>query len=267
MFPNFLYIGPGRAGSDWVTKNLQLHPEIFIPRKKGTRFFVDNYDNGLSWYEKFFDERAEKAIGEATVGYLHTEHSAQLIQKHLPDAKFIVSLRDPVDRAYSSYGRLTGVAKEGDDNYGISFENKIIATPSILDQGLYAKHLKRWFELFPRENFLILTFDEMKNDPETFLQKIYTFLGVDPDFKSPVMEQKLNSSATLSSKSLPLYYLYRALLRIDFFGLSKMLDSINRTQREKINPDTRNKLIQDIFLDDINELEQLIGLDLTAWKN
>lgn len=266
MLPNFLLIGPGRAGSDWITKNLMLHPQIYMPRQKVTRFFIDEYDRGIDWYKAIFGSRKESAVGEATVGYLHNERSPELIHKHLPDIKLIANLRDPVDRAYSSYSRLQGMARKGDVNYQISFEEKIRMTPRLLAQGLYARHLKRWFRLFPRKNFLILTFDEMNNNPALFLQSIYEFLGVDASFQSSLTDQKLNASASINSKSRVLYFAYRALLRMNLFKLARFVDTVNRTQRQRIRPDTRERLINEIFLEDIIELESMLGRDLSGWK-
>lgn len=266
MLPNFMLIGPGRSGSDWITKNLSLHPDIFMPRRKVTRFFSDRYDMGIDWYSGLFGKRREKAVGEASVGYLHTVDAPARIAKHIPNVKLIANLRDPVERSFSSYGRLTGVAKPGDANYQITFEDKIKMTPRILEQSMYGRHLRRWYEHFPPNNLLVLTFDDMKSDPARFLKTIYGFLGVDSDFVSPLTYQRLNSTATISSKSKLLYFMYRVFLRFDLFQLSRALDTVNRSDRKPIDPATRKRLIEEFFLDDINELEELTGRKFSSWK-
>ena len=266
MLPNFLLIGPGRAGSDWITKNLALHPDIFMPRRKVTRFFSDRYDRGIEWYSSVFGDRAEKAVGEASVGYLRSELAPARIASLIPNVKLITNLRDPVERAYSSFGRLTGIARPGEPNYQISFEDKVRSTPRLLEASAYGQHLRRWYEYFPRENLLILTFDDMKADPEGFLKTIYEFLGVDADFQSPLTRQRLNATATISSKSRILYYAYRGLLRFDLFGLSRMLDTVNAVERPPIDPATRKRLIEEVFLPDILEVEKLTGREFPAWK-
>lgn len=266
MLPNFMLIGPGRSGSDWITKNLRLHPDIFMPRQKATRFFIDHYEQGLKRYSDIFGERSEKAIGEATVGYLHSESAPTLIARHIPDIKLIANLRNPVERSYSSYGRLSGWARPGDQNYQISFEEKIKITPHILEQSLYGRHLRRWYDNFPKENLLILTFDDMKSNPEQFLKSIYDFLQVDATLQSPLTHQRLNATSTLNSRSRTLFRVYRALLRLNLFGLSRVLDSMNRTERAPIDPSTRKRLIEEVFLQDIVEVERLTGRELEAWK-
>ncbi len=267
MLPNFLLIGPGRAGSDWITKNLAQHPDIYIPRQKVTRFFNHNYEKGIDWYSKIFGNRQEKAVGESTVGYLMSEGVPERIAEHLPNVKLIANLRNPVDRTYSSYGRLTGMAKPGEPNYQISFEDKIEMTPRLIEKSCYGRQLKVWFEHFPQENFLIMTFDQMKSDPDAFLKSIYRFLEVDDSFESPLTHQRLNSTATVSSKSRLVFHIYRAMLRFGWFGPSRALDSVNRTERKSIDPETRQRLIEEVFLPDIQEVERLTGHDLTAWKS
>jgi hypothetical protein len=266
MLPNFMLIGPGRAGSDWITKNLALHPDIYMPRRKVTRFFSDHYDKGIDWYSDIFGERPEKAVGEASVGYMRSEAAPARIARHLPNVKLIANLRDPVERAYSSFGRLTGVARPGEPNYQISFEDKVRTTPRLLEASFYGSHLRRWYEHFPKENLLVLAFDDMKADPARFLKSIYRFLEVDTEFQSPLTHQRLNATSTISSKSRILYYAYRGLLRFDLFGLSRALDTVNRTERPPIDPRTRKRLIEEVFLPEILEVEELTGREFPAWK-
>jgi len=223
--PNFLLIGPGRTGTTWITKNLMLHPQIYLPRRKSTRFFLDNYDKGFSWYESHFRGRKELAIGEASVGYFAHPNSAILIQKHMPEIKMIATFRDPVDRAYSHMGLLRALAKKGDANLDIDFEEKLRITPQMIEAGKYAKHLEHYYSLFPRENILVLFYHEMKEAPHDFLRKIYTFLGVDTSFISPLLSQQINASSTRLADSKLKKLLYRVLLRLDLFKLSRRVDS------------------------------------------
>lgn len=266
MLPNFLLIGPGRSGSDWVTRNLSLHPEVFMPRRKSTRYFSHNYDNGLDWYESIFKTRDEIAVGEASVGYLHNESAPKRIYDTLPNIKLIATLRNPADRAYSEFGRLAGVAQKDEINYDISFEEKIKLSPKLIENGKYGGLIKRYLELFPQENMLILFFDDMLNNPIEYLKSIYLFLGVNSDFVSPVIHQKLNATSTLSSKSKSLYFLYRALLRLNQFNLAKKLDRGIKKEKKPMNLETRKWLVEEFYHDDFLELEKLTGRDLSSWR-
>lgn len=267
MLPNFLLIGPGRSGTTWVTKSLSAHPDIYMPRRKSTRYFSSNFGNGLNWYERIFNGWAgESAVGEASVGYLMNPETAFRIHERLPEARLIATLRHPVDRAYSSYGRLTAIAKKGDPNYGISFEQKLRMTPRLLEEGRYAEHLNRYLELFPRRNLLILFYEDMARDPEGFLRSIYEFLDVEPSFRSPLLQQRLNATSTKRPKSRVLYGMYRTMVRLSLFQLTNGLDALNRREPPKLDPRLRQEIIEHYYWDDIGRLEELTGRDLSEWK-
>jgi hypothetical protein len=269
MLPNFLLIGPGRSGSDWTVKNLQLHPQIFIPKQKSTRFFTDNFQRGTEWYEAFFAGRSEPRIGEASVGYVHRAEAASRIRSVLPEVKLIANLRHPVDRAFSNHGRLRSVAEAGSPAALLSFEERLKASPQLIENGLYATHLKRYYDLFPREDMLLLFFDDMVRDPRGYLASIYRFLGVRDDFESPILGQRLNSTDALSIRSrAPFrYYLYRGLVKFNLFKTAEALVAGQpKPKREALDPAFRRNLIERYFIRDIEELERLSGKDLSTWK-
>ncbi len=267
MLPNFLLIGPGRTGTTWSTKCLMLHPDIYMPRCKSTKFFSDNYDRGREWYESLFQGwSGERAVGEASVGYLPRAEAPARIHELIPDVKLIATVRHPVDRAYSSYGRLAAFAKKGDPNYGISFEQKIENTPRLINEGYYAEHLKRYLQYFPKEQILVLFHDDMQSDPKGFLREIYQFLGVDTEFEAPVLDQKINATSTLRARSRVLYGTYRAMMRLGLFNWTKRIDSLNGREPPKLSPGVRDKLIERYYENDILELERLTKRDLSEWK-
>jgi len=269
MLPNFLLIGPGRSGSDWTVKNLQLHPQIYIPKQKSTRFFTDNYQRGTAWYEAFFAGRSEPRIGEASVGYLHSVDAASRIRSVLSEVKLIANLRHPVDRALSNHGRLRSVAEVGSPAALLGFEERLKSSPQLIENGLYAKHLKRYYDLFPREDILLLFFDDMVRNPRDYLASIYRFLGVREDFESPILGQRLNSTDALSirSRSPFRYYLYRGLVKFNLFRTAEaVVANQAKPKRESLDPAARRSLIERHFIRDIEELERLSGKDLAAWK-
>lgn len=265
MIPNFLLLGPGRTGTSWVAKNLMLHPEICFPREKTTRFLTANYDKGIAWYESRF--APAKAIGES-IGSDILEHPEILprIKEHMPDAKLISTFRNPVDRAYSAMGRLRAEAKQGEMNATIDFEEKLKVTPRLVNQGLYATRMDKLHSMFPKEQHLILFYDQLRDDPRGFLRKIYEFLGVDPDFESPLLHQSINATATFAAKSKLRKAAYRLALRLELFKLAKRIDSTMQNPQERLTPDVRRRVLQTYFMDDINRLEQMLGTDLSSWR-
>ncbi len=268
MLPNFLLIGPGRAGSSWVYRNLRLHPDVFIPKQKSTKYFTENYSKGDDWYKDFFKQSSHVAVGEASVRYLASEAVPERIHKLIPDVKLIAVLRQPVEKAYSMYNRAQALAEDGSLTSTISFEDKFKISPKYVDNGMYARHIKRYYKFFPKENIKILFFDDLKQDNQKFLQQVFLFLGVDETFISPILGKKVGSSEILksSSSAKPLYYGYRALLKMGFYDTAQYL--YNKIKRDKVplGKELRYSLTKQYFMDDISELEELTSRDLSAWK-
>ena len=101
--PNFVIVGAMRSGSTSLYKYLQVHPQVWMPRKE-IHFFDRRWDNGLDWYRERFDGwSGQPAVGEATPTYLAETEALDRMAATIPDAKLVAILRDPVDRAYSHY--------------------------------------------------------------------------------------------------------------------------------------------------------------------
>jgi len=264
MLPNYLVIGATRCGTTWLGKNLMLHPEVFMPTQKEVHFFNRHYDKGVDWYENIFRDATEKTIGEATPGYLYHEHIPELIKKHLPDVKLIACLRDPVDRAYSHYWYREDERRA--QNISITFEEKIQMTPRLIEEGMYARKLSKYLELYPRDNILLLFYDDLKSDPAQYLRDTFRFLEVNTDFKSPLLDKKLNVAASKIGRTRILFHLQRALNKLGVYGLAKSVDKINRKQLPPIKMETRKMLIDQYYLEDIKQLEAITGRDLSTWK-
>ncbi len=266
MLPNYLIIGTARGGTTWLAKNLMLHSEIFMYSKKELHFFERDYAKGIDWYEQKFNNANENAIaiGEGTPAYLYHEHVSELIKKHIPKVKLIVSLRDPVERAFSHY--LYRERERQFKNLPQTFEKKINTTPSLIETGLYARKLQRYYDLFPKENILILLYDELSNDPEQYLRRVYKFLGVDMGFRSPLIKNEINAASS-KSKFHALYLVDSLLVKYGLFDIAKSINNLNKKGKiESVNTKTRVMLLEKHYLDDIEKLEGMIQMDLSEWK-
>jgi len=274
LLPNFLVIGAPRCGTTWIDENLRRHPDIYMPPKKELHFFDRHYERGIEHYEACFSGwKGEKAVGEATPDYLHglyTSHGQEisaLIAKHLPHAKLIVSLRNPVERAYSHF--LNVKAKHA-HNLGLTFEEKLRKVrggAEIIREGFYAEHLSRYYARFPRHNILVLLYDELVADPRAFLQRIYRFLGVDPAFESPAIGARINMAVGKKhlARSRALWHLSRALSRFGAHRLSERIRRLNARPEPEMDDETRRRLIE-IYREPNKELERLLGRDLSHWS-
>lgn len=109
MMPNFLIIGAPRAGTTLLYEGLWRHPEIYMSPVKEPWFFCEEelqIVQDLETYRALFSEvRDEEAIGEASTIYLYSPKAPLCIKQHLPDARLVATLRNPVERAYSQFLR------------------------------------------------------------------------------------------------------------------------------------------------------------------
>ena len=268
MLPNFLVIGAPRSGTTWIELNLRQHSDVFFPERKELHFFDrdENYARGMPYYEAFFENTGTvRAVGEGTPDYLHIPKAAARIKEHLPEAKLIVSLRNPVERVYSRYWNARGKYEE---NANLSFEQKLSDKPAFIAEGLYFQHLSRYLDLFDRSQLLILLFDDLKADSLAFLRQIYEFLDLDPDCQSVLLNQKIGTSASQkrNARSKLLFYLRKASRRMGLYRMADTIDRANRVPLPKMRPETREWLLREHYGEQIERLEDLIGRDLSSWR-
>lgn len=211
--PDFVIIGAKRGGSTSLYNYVLEHPSIapLFPsrqRIKGAHYYDTRYARGLTWYRSHFPievagRRAVRPLirpsigGEASPYYLFHPLAAERLARDFPDVRIIVSLRDPVERAYSHFKERThhggetlsfedALAAEEDRLRGEA--ERIVAEPgylstehenhSYLAQGRYLDMLPRWFSLFPREQVHIAVSEEFYADPDRHVNEVWKFLGL-----------------------------------------------------------------------------------------
>jgi len=124
------------------------HPEISGSNPKETHYYDSYYDNGIDYYKARFNANGERYIVEATPHYLVRDWVPERLKADIDDPKFIVLLRDPVERVWSHYCRRR-MCKD------VDFGDMTDTSIEPYQQGLYAQHLKLWFTHFKRDHFMI----------------------------------------------------------------------------------------------------------------
>lgn len=173
--PNFLYVGPDKAGSSWLHEIMLRHPDVYLTPAKDLYYFDRYYDRGLAWYaSQFRDARDERVVGEVCQDYLFHPQAADRIHETLGPVRIMVSLRDPVERAWSSYlyMRKHGI---GPDTFGEALRSR----PELLEHGRYATGLDRFLAHLPREMVHVALFDDLAADPQAFIDSVTGFLDID----------------------------------------------------------------------------------------
>ena len=245
--PEFLVIGAHRAGTTSLNAYLQEHPQVArkFPRVqdiKGVRFFDEHYALGVDWYRSHFPTTAYRrylerrhgapvVTGDLSSYYLFHPAAAERASRVVPEAKIIVLLRDPIERAYSHWKR-----ERRDGNEPLGFEDAIAAEPerlageveriladdsysshahenfSYLSQGLYLEPLRRWLDYYPPEQLHVEISERFLQEPQARYDRVLEFLGLPPHrlrdaspFNTTSADQKLDPTtrAALAARVAP----------------------------------------------------------------
>lgn len=192
--PDFIIIGASRSGTSSLFRSLLQHPDLSGPpsgNKKEVHFFDKKYDRGLQWYRAQF--RGKKMNCEATPNYLYDKKCPALIAKDLPDCRFIVMLRNPVERAYSHYRNWK---KKN------SWTEKTIKRSShlVIQKGEYVKQLKRWFHFVDKSKIMIIRSEDFYGNPEKIIADVINWMGLKPNNLKAVYWDPKNQDATKANK-------------------------------------------------------------------
>jgi len=197
-WPNFFIVGAPKAGTTSLYNYLNDVPGIFMSPVKEPRYFINDQLEASKFrrievrdkseYLKLFDKATnEKAIGEATTGYLRCVECPKRIHDQIPNARIIISLRDPVTRTFSHYLMQKCASIEKRTFHDMitetlaERENGIHKYNMCLDLGLYAEQVKRYLDVFRADKVLILIFEEFVKKPKATIKKVLEFLEIDEE--------------------------------------------------------------------------------------
>jgi len=283
MLPNWIGIGPGRAGTTTIYEILKFHPEVFMPAIKECNFLhqCNMTDGDLAFYESsFFDKySAQKAVGEISPCYFISKNAQSNILKYAgKDTKFIVTLRHPVRRAFSDYRHSIKNLSIKDSFPALISKKKT----SIYEASLFGKNLRRWYKSFPKENFLILIFEEdIEINLARTIERICTFLNISPslevDEKTHV-NRNLEPTFIIPQEINPLANQSTVEMQFEWADWSKKINhpSKNLVQAFTATKDLYSYQLDDIsksdfykrfFKKDVKDLELLIKRDLSKWEH
>jgi hypothetical protein len=195
--PTFLIIGAMKAGTTSLYHYLRTHPQVFMPDEKEVMFFDPrhHWDRGVEWYAEQFAAAPPQAIalGEASTSYTKypvVRGVPERITSVLPDVRLIYVLRHPVERMRSHYLYLLSRGKERRP-----IEQAFSEDPAYLDTSRYAMQLERYLPHIPLDRFLFVDSRELAGDRADTLRRVYAFIGVDPDWVSPVIDREFFRSS------------------------------------------------------------------------
>jgi hypothetical protein len=298
-WPNFLLIGAAKAGTTALFAAITRHPAVCNLGEKEPRFFsypdttpefagpgsdknIKTIIHKKADYLRLFSGcPADCMAGEASTNYLADEIAPQSAGLLIPDARLIAILRHPVERAYSQFLHLRQEGheqaatfeeawKDGDrrmaENWRPAFWHR--------HRGFYAQHLNRWLEHFPREQLLVLFYEDFRDRPNEVLAQIWHHLAIEPITNPVVARENVSSRQPhwawlhhrmvdqdnpfrrLAQRTLPLWARD---------AVTKGIGAVNLRPGPRLDPKLRAQLAI-TYHDDLTELEALTGRDLTHWR-
>ena len=292
---NLFCIGCPKSGTTTLFKILCQHSQIHTPKFKEPFFFNNsNYQNGIDWYANTYydDIKNEKWVLDFTPSYLYSDEALFRINEYSKgkDLKFIVMLRNPVERAYSHYlHTLRDGLEDLDFNDAIqaeserllNYENNLLSQLkySYIYQSLYHKHLSKYFESFGRNNFFVINYDSQLLDKSEFklmISDLQNFLEI--KIENLNIEIKENFASESRSKILQTLVnsngLHKRLARLLFKSKINRQILINKFRKlnekkmvkKDVEAEFKKNLYDKYFHADVLKLESLLEKKLN-WND
>lgn len=273
MLPNLVVIGAPKAGTTSLHEYLALHPEIFMSTPKELKFFTaKNWRSRIDEYSRRF--AAAPIRGESSPNYSLYPFGpsvAERMRELIPDARVIYLVREPIERAIAHY--VEAVA--------LRFENRPVgealgdranpANPYICGSS-YGMQIERFYRQFSPDRVLVLDQTDLLTRRAPTLRRVFSFLGVDPDFRSPRFELLHNTRAgKVKYNRLGYWLIRRSILshpRSKLGGGAPSLPLMHRLLSTEIDAELaagpRDSLIAHLS-PDIERLRELTGSPFAHW--
>jgi Sulfotransferase domain len=287
VLPNFLIVGAMKCGTSSMASYLGEHPAVYMVPGKELEFFDRLWENGLDWYRRQFAAGAgSSAIGEASPTYLGDGQALARIASVLPEAKLIVMLRNPVDRAYSHYWHwrlqmnetrtfAEAVADELDAGSPDSDPTPGPAGPPRSDyvgDGRYLSQLEVLCRHFPREQLLVLLLEDLEQRAVETFQTVCDFLDVDRGVVPESVGDVMNPHIGLNKTFHPAW-LWKVLVRLQIgrvlpprIGAAIWRSMVRfNSPYPPMSPSLRSRLTE-YYAQENAALAEWLGRDLSSWS-
>jgi hypothetical protein len=272
--PDVIGIGPPRTGSTWLYN--ALREAVNMPDGiKEPQFFSTFYDKGIDWYAHHFRyATGDRPVVEISGPYFFHELTPDRIKTHIPNCRIVATMRNPVDRIYSVYKLMRHYGWVGRG----TIEEVLQSRPELGGGNRYATHLKKWLGTFGRENVLVTMYDELRDQPQTYLNRVCDFIsiprvvlsprpGLSGDVNSFARAPKNRRLAERASKLrqwLRGHQAYGVFNLFERYGVWEFCGGRGELY-SRLTPEQEERL-RERYLPEVEALEELLAIDLSAWK-
>lgn len=298
--PNLFVVGSGKCGTTTIHDSLYQHPDVFMSIPKEPAYFCKDFHEESDEFHKkqnffFFRNRREylnlfssaksqRVIGEASTLYFTSKVAAKKIYEFNPESKIIILIREPVDLLYSIHGEYLLKFRENIDDFKQALEAekqrrnwenipKRIPAPSLLfysEKVKFSSHIRRYLELFGREQVKIIVYEDFKKNNYKVLQDIFKFIGVETDIdvelKTYRASRKIRSRGLKTILNFPFFSLFpkKILKGRNYYQLRSLLYKaiVKNEPRLEIQPELKKELMEK-YKNEVKKTERLINKDLS----
>lgn len=278
--PNLIIIGGLKCGTTSIHHYLGLHPDVQMSKPKELNFFVNEqtWDLGLDWYRSRFDDRYQ-VRGESSPHYTNLPRFtgvAEKIHEHVPDARLLYMIRDPISRILSHWRHATGAGYETramEEALGRDDQ-------SYVHRSMYWMQLQPYLELFERSQIELITQEELQSERTETMRRAFRFAGVDENFTSEQFDREWEKSTAKEAGS---YQIMEKLVKLPGLrSLDRNFDRLPESMRwmvEKVvhKPDAPSapkpelpaeieQRLTRLFADDVASLQQWAGREFAGWR-
>lgn len=271
IWPNFFIVGVAKAGTTSLYEWLKQHPQVYMSAAKEPRFFSSDlpHPTGLvikdehEYLNLFSKASGYQAIGEATPSYFQFWRVVpDRIRRAVPNARIIVLLRDPVERAYSAYLALYRAGREQQG----SFYDALRDSPDApIYCQTYSMPTRAYLEAFGEQNVLVLMFERLVSNPNELLVEVAGFLEIDQAAITSIDTSLENPGGAPRGTWAQKVFAARDRLPVRHLPLpqssKRLLLRLLLAPKLPIDPRAVD-LLRPVFEKDLEELERLLGRPL-----
>ena len=286
--PNIFVVGAMKSGTTTLHSLLAAHPDIFMSEPKEPCYFIDSnllrnfwpemwefrfWESEEKYLSLFSDARGKSIIGESSTDYSKAPRFPDVpgrILEFNPHARIIYIMRDPVERTISHYWHM--VMHRGERR---SVLEAVKQDPHYLDVSHYAMQLRPYIETFGLQNILVLTFEQLKQEPLEVAASVYKWLGVQSDYLpknlgerdnvTPTNVQQIRGNGFLQALSKSrLWGKIGHLVPSNIRSIGNSL-AVEDVSRDTISLEESILFMRPIQLAQTEELCELLGRDFPEW--
>lgn len=298
---NLFIVGAAKSGTTSLYNYLAQHPDVFFPNVKEPNFYADAEAHNPSAYVKpkkgkfyhnkiikdpavyfslFEEVKNQAVVADSSPSYLWDKKTAARIYKDFPEAKIVMLLRNPVQRAFSQFLMDLKDGNQTEENFKQALLNDANTQPKTwgiahlyTEIGLYHDQVKQYLDTFGNQQVKVVIYEDFIKDTAKHLKDICTFLNIDTSYIATIDYNKVYNPYVVPKGKLSKFILtYK-----NKFGLLKLLvpkfikEYLNnemlfkQEKKPKMQPSDKAYL-NSVFAPDILKLEHLLQKDIKHWK-